>query len=311
MKTTYMNNTKWFFAALFVLCSCKKEKSSVPVDTDPNTAQEVAIDRFSSKAGHLQVRTANNGLPGPNEPINFDEEPFITTGLSPSGKSVQYYNFDVQPTTPAPIWVFYKNGQQVNGQLNVVNVVPGDDMYNDFWQVYKVNVPDDYVANTISSQEELVASGYPVEKTNNLVNCPIVPKGSTATKRVGNVDASLTRGWYKGQIVFYFNFAETSLVTNSSGMVPAIPIFVTFEINPGQPGGGPESGFKVESATSKQTHNVLAGVPADAHYSPLWTVVVYDNASFDNVFDITTAGVAPVIVPNAGAVNCPVVAIDY
>jgi hypothetical protein len=310
MKMNRMKTTKWIFAALIVLSACKKEKNSTPTPKDPNTAEDVEVDRFSSTAGHLQVRTATNGLPGPNQAINFDQGPFITTGLSPTGASVQYYNFDVQPAAPAPIWEFYKNGQHVDGQLNIVNVIPGVANYNDFWQVYKVNVPTDYVANTITSYQELVASGYPIEKTNNLVNCPIVPKGSTATKRLNNGDASLTKGWYNGKIVYYFNFFEKALSVTGNDMVPAIPIYVTFNVNPNQPGGGPDSGFKTESTTSAQTHNVLTALPSDPVYSPLWTVKVYDNASFGNVNNVTTATAAPLLEPNAGLVNCPVVKIQ-
>ena len=41
-----------------------------------------------------------------DEPVDFDTGPFITQGLSPStGKPVRYYNFDVQGTTPAPVYV--------------------------------------------------------------------------------------------------------------------------------------------------------------------------------------------------------------
>ena len=52
-------------------------------------------------------------FPGPNEPVDFDREPFITQGLSPStGKPVRYYNFDVQSTTPAPVYVLYREGEK-------------------------------------------------------------------------------------------------------------------------------------------------------------------------------------------------------
>lgn len=310
MKMNCMKTAKWLFVAMFILSACKKDNNPTPSPKDPDTAEEAVIDRFSATAGHLQVRTTANGIPGPNQPVNFDQGPFITTGLSPNGQSVQYYNFDVQPTMPAPIYEFYKNGQHVDGQLNVVNVIPGDANYNDFWQVYHVNVPDNYTANTITSYQQLIASGYSIENTNTLVNCPIVPKGSTATKRLNNGDASLTKGWYNSKVVYYFNFFEKPLSVNGSGMVPVIPIYVTFNINPNQAGGGPDSGFKTESTTSAQTHNVLTALPADGGYSPLWLVKVYDNTSFGNVNNVATAAAAPVLVQNAGTVNCPVVNIQ-
>ena len=102
--------------------------------------------RGATHAGHLQVRDSMNGLPGPNKPVDFDKGPFVTTGLGPKGETVMYYNFDVQSTTPAPIYVLFRAGESspVVGQLNVVDVTPGDSGYNDFWQINKVTVPADY-----------------------------------------------------------------------------------------------------------------------------------------------------------------------
>lgn len=110
---------------------------------DPATTAKVSVDRFSDKAGHLMQRSATPALPAANQPIAFDSgEPFITAGLGPRGEHVRYYNFDVQPTVPAPIYAFFRaGGLPVDGQLNVVDVVPGDPGYNDFWQVHKVTVP--------------------------------------------------------------------------------------------------------------------------------------------------------------------------
>ncbi len=51
---------------------------------DPDQAPIAAVDRFSDKAAHLQLRTPENHLPGPNEPVDFDTGPFITQGLSPT-----------------------------------------------------------------------------------------------------------------------------------------------------------------------------------------------------------------------------------
>jgi hypothetical protein len=294
------------------LASCSKNHDVSPMPKDPNTAEVVSIDRFSATAGHLQVRTVSNGLPAANAPINFDQGPFITRGFAPNGALVDYFNFDLQPTAPAPIWVLFKNGESnpVPGQLNIIDVIPGEAGYNDFWQVYKVTVPSNYLANTVTSYDEIVAKGYAVTKTSDLVNCPVVPKGSTATKRFSSTeDAGLTIGWYDGKVVYYFNFAEKALSTTSNGLVPLSPIYVSFNINPGQPNGGPDSGFKMETGSS-QTHNVIATIPSDAGYSPLWTVKVYDNAAFSNVSNLNSASSATLLVPDAGAVNCPVVHIQ-
>jgi hypothetical protein len=293
------------------LSACKKDDEE-PMDMgkDPNTAEKVSVDRFSADAGTLFVRDATNGLPAANEPIDFDMAPFITEGLGPMGMMVKYYNFDVMSTTPAPIFVLFKEGSDspVDGQLNIINVIPGDAGYNDFWHVHKVTVPSDYVANTVTSYGEIVGGGYNVEPTNILVNCPVVPDGSTASMRFNASESpGLTRGWYNGKVVFYFNFAEKDLTVDPANpVVPLAEILVTFNINPGEPGGGPPSGFVTETGTS-QTHNVVDSTPEDNNYSPLWDVDVYDNADFDMVSDWTSAANANILATGVATVNCPIV----
>ncbi len=277
---------------------------------DPDTAPKASIDRFSMEAGHLFVRDGSNGLPGPNVPVNFDQSPFVTRGLGPTGELSTYYNFDVQPTEPAPIYVLFKDGEQmpVADQLNIVGVIPGDEGYNDFWLVNKVTVPQDYVANTFVSAEQVLNSGYNIEQTTTVVNCPIVPDSSTAMLRYNpNEDRGLTRGWYDSTVVYYFNFSEAPINTDNSGMVPTSPIYVSFNINPDQMGGGPPSGFKDDG--TGLTHNVPATLPDDTLYSPLWYVDIYDNADFNTVHDLTSAQAANILVFGAAIVNCPVVAV--
>lgn len=277
-----------------------------PTPKDPETAPRVAIDRFSATAGHLFTRAADDMLPAPNAPIDMDTGPFITHGLGPAGEDITYYNFDVQPTAPAPIFVLYRTGESnpVAGQLNIVDVIPGSPTYNDFWQVMKVTVPANYVANSVTSVDEIRELGLPVEPTTKIVNCPIVPQGSVARLNLGPSNA-LTRGWYRGQVVFYFTFDEAPIATTTNGSVPVAPIYVTFTTNPGQPGGGPPSGFKTETGTL-QTHNVAFALPSQPGYSPLWAVQVYDNTAFDDVNDLGSAAEAPSL-GFAGNVNCPIV----
>ena len=115
--------------------------------------------------------------------------------------------------------------------------------------------------------------------------------------------------WYKRKVVYYFNFGEKNLTTTSNGLVPTSPIYVSFNINPDQPNGGPASGFKTEPGTD-QTHNVIATLAPDAGYSPLWTVIAYNNNNFSNVSNLTTAASSNILVANAGNVNCPLVKIQ-
>ena len=311
------NRFSFTLAALLSLplaaTGCGGDGDAAPTPHDPTTAEQAEIDRFSEAAGHLQVRTAQNGLPGPNQPIDFDQGPFITRGLGPSGESVRYYNFDVQPLAPAPIYALFREGEStpVEGQLNIVGVIPGDPGYNDFWLINKVIVPKDYVANTVASVAEIVDAGYEIEATTDIVNCPIVPLGSTARLRGGsNENAGLVQGWYEGMIVHYFHFGEAAL-SLQGGQVPVAPIYVTFNKNPddSDASSGPASGFVTEGDTD-QTHNVLTALPGDAGYSPLWSVSVYDNAGFDVVADLASVAEesqVQVLARDVAIVNCPVV----
>jgi len=110
---------------------------------NPDTSSLASVDRFSDSFAHLFARSKNATLPAANAPIDFDNAPFITKGLGPSGKQVTYYNFDVLSTTPDPIYVLFRAGEAapVAGQLNIIDTIPGDAGYNDFWNVIKVTVP--------------------------------------------------------------------------------------------------------------------------------------------------------------------------
>ncbi|MFC6973519.1 hypothetical protein ACFQL1_00730 [Halomicroarcula sp. GCM10025709] len=275
--------------------------------TDPADAPRATVDRFSDSAGTLHRRSQNGDLPGPDEAIDFDSL-FLVRGYGPDGDSIEYYDFDVQPTESAPIYaLFHENGDPVAEQLNIVDVIPGDDGYNDFWRVHMVTVPDDYEANTVTSVEGLRDAGYDITPTDTIKNCPIVPEGSTASMRhpADESPTSLVEGWYDGEVVSYFLFEEATLST-TDGTVPQSPIYVTFETNPGEDGGGPASGFMTEDG-SDQTHNVTATVPGDDSYSPLWLVNIYDNAEFSSVSDLESAGSATVLNAGAAMVNCPIV----
>jgi hypothetical protein len=83
--------------------------------------------------------------------------------------------------------------------------------------------------------------------------------------------------------------------------VPLADLFVTFNVN-----GDRTSGYVKEMGTP-QTHNVLAALPADPSYSPLWNIVVYDNAAFDAVRDLAAARAAPVVDDSPFILNAPVV----
>jgi hypothetical protein len=276
---------------------------------NPDQAPIAAVDRFSKAAAHLQLRTDTNGIPGANAPVDFDTGPFITQGLTHAGKPVRYYNFDVQSTTPAPVYVFYRKGEDkpVAGQLDIIDALPGEKGYNDFHQVWKVIVPTKYVVNSVTAAAQLRKAGYHLEKTDALLNLPVVPDKSVARERLNGESADLQRGWYKGKVAKYFSFGEATL-TATVDTVPVSPIFVTFNVNPGQPNGGPPSGFRTESG-SNQTHNVPSTLPGEDGYSPLWLVSVYDNADWPMVKNLETVTNAKILAAGIATVNCPIVSI--
>ena len=135
----------------------------------------------------------------------------------------------------------------------------------------------------ITDAATLLDAGYKMEQTGALRNMPVVPDKSTARARLNGESAELHRAWYQGQVAKFFSFAEAPLAASGAN-VPLSPIYVTFNVNPGAPNGGPGSGFKAEP-NSEQTHNVPFTLPGDPGYSPLWLVAVYDNADFPTVHD--------------------------
>jgi hypothetical protein len=310
-----MSGMRWLAVALVVAAAgCSGDDYGPgpgpgPVPYDPETAPQVAVDRFSADAGTLFVRTGENGLPAANTPIDFDLPPFRVQAFGPDGEVVTYYNFDATPETPANLYVFFRaaTDEVVAGQLPVIDQLPGDAGYSDFRRVVRVIVPADYVANTVASLPAIQTAAFPLEPTEQVINYPVVPAGSTADLRV-NGNTQLLRGWYRNQVFFFFAFTERLLnLPVGEGFQPR-PLFVSFNINPGEEGGGFESGFRAELG-SLQTHNVLAFLPDQADYAPFWQLIAYDRADFDDVIDLATAQEARILTA-LQLVNSPVVGIE-
>jgi hypothetical protein len=304
-------SSRWLPVLWLAACAHPRPSPEAPevADGAANKAAEaspIVIDRFSAAAGRLQVRTASNGLPGPGQPVDFDRPPFITQSWGPGGEIIRYYNFDVQPTTPARMYVFYVGEQELPAQRRVVDVIPGQPGYSDFFRVVRVRVPASYVPDELRDAAAIRRSGFELVDTSQLVNRPIVPRGSQARERLPGATTELETGWYRGQEVQWFRFDEARLIAGPGEPVPTSPISVTFNRNPDQPGGGPPSGFRLEPGT-RQTHNVASSLPGDVDYSPLWAVSIYDNAAFPSVFNEATVRAAPFKARDVATVNCPIV----
>src|ERR1051325_7137153 len=140
----------------------------------PSGADLLVTDRSSAPAVTLQVRTTANGLPGPGQPVDFDRPPFITQSWGPAGEVIRYYNFDVQPTAPAKMYVFYAGEQELTTQHRVVDVIPGQRGYSDFFRVVRVRVPANYVPDTLRDVAAILRSGFALVETSQILNRPAV-----------------------------------------------------------------------------------------------------------------------------------------
>ena len=297
------------FALTVTLVGCGGSGGDQPEPLDPDTAPTPVIDRFSGEGAILLDRAEMPSLPAAGAPIDFDRAPFLVRGLGPAGEHVVLYHLDAHQATPINIYRLHHEGQAetVPDQLPIVDYIPGDHGYSDFWRIVRVDVPADYVANTATSSADIFREGWPLTVSDTIVNCPVVPLGSTATRRRGTEGTALHRGWYKDQVFYYFTFEEAPIrVMNSE--VPLGGAFVAFNINPGQPGGGFPSGFMTESGTDR-THIVVDGI-ATGEYFPLRVVIAYDNADFASVVDLTSAEMASGIAIEAIRWNAPLVEIE-
>lgn len=221
------------------------------------------------------------------------------------GRATYYYEFgtntaateDRSEVVPAPIYALVTgfdadgNPMPVEGQNNIVDVIPGDEGYSDLWQVTFVTVPEDYEANSITSAQDLIDAGYEQTVPGVYVNCPIVPAGSILAE-----GGELTQGWYKGQEVFYFSFDQPSVQT-----APIYAFVTGFNEND-------------EPIFVEGQNNIIDVIPGDEGYSAFWDVQLvvvpedYEANTITSAAEVTAAGYD---VMSAGLlVNCPVIRTD-
>ncbi len=222
------------------------------------------------------------------------------------GRATYYYDFgasspplnDAKTVAHIPIYVlvtgFDSNGQPqpVADQHNIVDFVPGDPGYSDLWQVNFVTVPANYIANTVRSLDDVQKAGYPIKATDQLVNCPVVPLNSSLAEGT----PGLTKGWYKGKEVHYFDFGPSPDFT--------LPIyaFITGLDSAGNPQFVPGQ------------HNIIGVIPGQGGYSAFWDLHLvkvpadYQANSITSIAQALASGyemIHPGIV-----VNCPVIRTD-
>lgn len=247
-------------------------------------------------AGYFLGRPAPAAAPGP-----VDQLPRVNTIPRVDGwyrnASVSYLDYGAQSNVALPILAFFQAASPttpIAGQRNIIDTIPGQPGYSDFWRVYKVLAPSGYVANSIRSLADAVASGYMIEETTLVVNCPVV----NPTAQIQGSSASPVSGWYRDQEVFYFDHGANSPAHGF--VVEDAPIYAFFHAD-----GTPVSG----------QGNVIDVLLGDPGYSDLWNVVkvVVDGAYVANtlkdVRSILSARDAGQVTlePTEIYVNCPVV----
>ena len=166
---------------------------TVPRDYEPNSLRSAEDIR---NAGY-PVETAGRLENCPVVPASTSTqggEPLIS-GWS-DGEPVTYFDFGPNPNTIAPVWMlmygFDDNGfpRLVPGQHNIFDSTPDDAEYSAFRRVYLVTVPEDYAADSIRLEDDIVVSGYDVTETDTVLNLPIVratsePGGETSPATTG------------------------------------------------------------------------------------------------------------------------------
>lgn len=214
----------------------------------------VAVFLAGLGVGYLLWRAVPAAQPGPvNDLERVNTIPRVDGWYR--NTSVSYLDYGLQPNVAVPILVFFQAtspNTPVAGQRNIIDTIPGQPGYSDFWRVYKVLAPTGYVVNSIRSLADAVASSYPIEVTDLVVNCPVVNPNATIQ---GSATTPVS-GWYRNREVFYFDHGANSPADGD--VVRTAPIYAFFHAD--------------GTAVAGQ-RNVIDALPGDPAYSDLWSVV--------------------------------------
>ena len=272
-------------AALLVLAGCTGQGGYSTTPTETPAAPSASP-------------TAPQTAPAQQAQATLPPKNFMLVSCWYKGNAVTYYDFGTN--TPlvngvpaaAPIWVFiYGNKADgspdfVTGGHNIIDVIPGDKGYSDLWQVTLVTVPRSYQPDSITSAADVLKNNFPMTTTNMLVNCPVVPAGSTIED-----GRALIQGWYKGQKVYYYDFGANDDI--------AAPIWALITGMDSQ--GNP--------IFVKDQNNIIDVIPGDKGYSAFWQVNLvtvpadYVANTLKSADDVMKSGYK--ITPTEINVNCP------
>jgi hypothetical protein len=165
-------------------------------DTDPlSTVSQRIGDRATQESGEWRVRAGilDRRVPVPPLPEGVEALDYN----NPYGQDIERVWFDgtivyasdqgevtVDPATTKvaqEYQIVYRvnlneegvpdpEPEQVPGQLNIYDSVPGMEKYSAIWQFNYVVVPRNYVPNTLRSEADCLTSGYPVLRSMRFEN---------------------------------------------------------------------------------------------------------------------------------------------
>lgn len=287
--------------------------AELPPAADEAAAAVAAVDRFADGFATMFKRSdpifnptvMGPLIPGPNQPIDYDTV-FLARGLGPAGERITYYALDITSDQPGRAFeVHDASGAPIDGQLPIVELVPGEPGYNDFLRVHEVRVEvDEYEPNQIASVADVDAAialgAVTLTPSSRVVNWALVPEGTVATRKFDGAAVAGYRAWRGREIVHYLSF-DSALPLTGDLRVPASGVSVIFEN-----GTDPSEGFATES-DGVQTHNVMRTLPGDSTYSSSWYHQMGRRSGFDAVVDWPSA-IANYAGPLPITVNCPIVA---
>jgi hypothetical protein len=181
--------------------------------------------------------------------VALTEIPFERTKTIPvrqgfiNGKAVEFYrmgtfvpadsgwfpSFESFPGMPVGemfVWLTYEGGNPVlkldHPQKPIIDTLPKQAHYSDFFELVGVDAPDGYNANDIKSRATLLRAGYDLVYAGRIVNCPLVgPKAKLEPPKKGKAMAEypLVEVWYRGQTVQCLLMDGGAHLTDKGGKV--------------------------------------------------------------------------------------------
>ncbi len=112
-----------------------------------------------------------------------------------------------------------------NGQDPIIDILPSQAHYTDFFEIVAFRPDGDYTPNDIKSKGTLIRAGFPLTRTGGLVTCPVVGPEATLAAPTGTplYTQKLTpiKVWYRKKLTHCF-LLEGGKYLYSAGSVPFI-----------------------------------------------------------------------------------------